>query len=102
MAEITVYGANWCIDTRMSRRFLDERGVLYNWVDIDLDPRGLDLVKDVSNGERIIPVVVLADGAVLVEPSTAKLARTLGVVRNQSALARVQSTVRNWFGRSAA
>ncbi|MDA1349755.1 MAG: NrdH-redoxin [Chloroflexi bacterium] len=72
----------------MSRRFLDERGVPYNWVDIDLDPRGLDLVRDVSNGERIIPVVVLADGAVLVEPSTAELDRKLGVARNQGALAR--------------
>lgn len=31
MTEIKVYGANWCIDTRVSMRFLDERGGFYNW-----------------------------------------------------------------------
>lgn len=78
--EITVYGADWCPDTRRAKRLLDERKVAYKWVDIDRDQAGEKFVIQTNRGNRSIPTIVFADGSVLVEPSndelSAKLYRT--------------------------
>ena len=77
MPNLTVYGADWCADTRMARRVLDNSGVDYDWVNIDEDTEGRAYVEEVSNGNRTIPVLVFADGDMLVEPSRSDLTRKL-------------------------
>ena len=37
-AEITVYGAYWCPDCRVSKAFLGEHQVPYRWVNIEEGP----------------------------------------------------------------
>ncbi|HMC05034.1 MAG TPA: glutaredoxin domain-containing protein, partial [Actinomycetota bacterium] len=34
MADITVYGAPWCPDSRRTKRFLGEARVDFEWVDV--------------------------------------------------------------------
>jgi len=77
--KITVYGAPWCPDCRMSKQFLGEQRIAYDWVDIDQDQEGRAYVQQVNDGKQIIPTVVFQDGSVLVEPTNAQLAAKLGI-----------------------
>ena len=77
--QITVYGAYWCPDCRRSKQFLGEHQIPYNWVDIEQDPAGEQVVIAKNEGKRIIPTIVFADGTALVEPSNAALAAKLGL-----------------------
>jgi len=78
-ANITVYGAYWCPDCRRSKKFLGERMVNFNWVDIEQDETGRAFVEKLNHGKRIIPTIVFEDGSFLVEPTNAELAKKLGL-----------------------
>ena len=77
MPKLTVYGAPWCADTRMARRVLENIDVAYDWVDVDEDTEGEAYVKEVSNGMRVIPVLVFENGDTLIEPSRSELTKRL-------------------------
>jgi thioredoxin reductase (NADPH) len=78
---IVVYGAHWCPDCRRSKQFLGEHQIRYEWVDIEQDPAAEQYVIEKNQGKRIIPLVVLADGDFLVEPTNGQLAEKLGLNR---------------------
>ena len=79
MAGITVYGAPWCPDCRRAKRFLAEQRVPYEWVDIDQNAEGLQLVEKLQKGGRTIPTIVFGDDSVLVDPTDETLAHKLGL-----------------------
>jgi mycoredoxin len=76
--KITVYGTTWCGDCVRARRFLDERLIPYEWVDIVKNAEAQDFVARVNNGHRSVPTIVFEDGSVLVEPSDAELEARMG------------------------
>ena len=76
---LTIYGAMWCSDCRRAKRFLDERGVPYTWIDVDQDDAAAAEVIRINRGMRSIPTLVFADGSTLVEPSNSELAHKLGL-----------------------
>ena len=78
-AKISIYGALTCSDTMRARKFLDEGGIPYEWIDIDDNPEGLNYVKQANNGVRVTPTILFEDGSILVEPSNAQLASKLGI-----------------------
>lgn len=69
MAELTVYGADWCPDCRRSKRLLDRLAVPYSYVDVDADPEALAAMLALTSGRQSIPVVLFPDGHHLTEPS---------------------------------
>jgi mycoredoxin len=71
-ADVTLFGAEWCPDCRRTKRALDAAGVPYVYRDLEADPAAADEAQSIS-GRMSIPVVVLPDGVVLVEPSDADL-----------------------------
>jgi mycoredoxin len=75
---LVVYATAWCGDCRRARRFLDEHGVAYRWIDIDQDPAAEALVRKVNHGNRSVPTLIFPDGSMLVEPGDRELARQLG------------------------
>ncbi|MGC1183791.1 MAG: FAD-dependent oxidoreductase [Candidatus Dormiibacterota bacterium] len=79
MPEITVYGAPWCPDCKRSKQFLSQHRVAFNWVDIDQDHGGLELVEKLQQGGRTIPTIVFGDGDFLLEPTDEELAAKLGL-----------------------
>jgi len=79
MSEITVYGGPGCADCRRSKRFLDEHGIDYAWIDLADDPAAEAKVMRLNRGMRVIPTIVFPDGSVLSEPSDAELAAKLGI-----------------------
>jgi thioredoxin reductase (NADPH) len=77
--QIKVYGAPWCPDCRRSKQFLGEMRIPYDWIDIDQDPSGADVVRQKNDGKQIIPTITFSDGSFLVEPSNNELAQKLGL-----------------------
>jgi mycoredoxin len=72
MSTVIVYGADWCGDCRRSKRLLERLGVDYRWIDVEHDPEKAEEARRIG-GSRSIPVVVLPDQSVLVEPTDAEL-----------------------------
>jgi thioredoxin reductase (NADPH) len=79
MADITVYGAPWCPDCRRAKKFLGEQRVPFDWVDIDGDVKGREIVERLQKGGRTIPTIVFEGGDHLVDPDNEQLARHLGL-----------------------
>ena len=75
---ITVYGADWCEDTRRSLRHLRRLGVAHHYINIDEDLDALDRAKALNNGTRRTPTIELGvGGAALVEPENDTLTGAL-------------------------
>ncbi|HEY5630326.1 MAG TPA: glutaredoxin family protein [Candidatus Limnocylindrales bacterium] len=70
-ATLTVYGADWCADCRRSKRLLAAREVDYAWVDVAAQPE--IRAELTANGYPAIPVIVLPDARILMEPSDEEL-----------------------------
>lgn len=51
MSEITVYGASWCGPCKQVKKWLDDKGIAYDYVDIDEHP------DELPEGYRSIPVI---------------------------------------------
>ncbi|RKT31869.1 glutaredoxin-like protein [Microbacterium sp. AG1240] len=65
-----MFGAQWCIDCRRTKKQLDELGISYEYVDLEADPAAADVAREIS-GRTQIPVVVYPDSTHHVEPSNA-------------------------------
>ena len=72
MADVTMYGAEWCGDCRRSKRQLEGLGVAFDYRDTALSDADRDEAIRIS-GRQSIPVIVLPDGSHLVEPSNPEL-----------------------------
>ena len=71
-----MYGADWCPDCTRTKRALDAAGVGYVYRDLVAEPAAAAEAEAIS-GRKNIPVVVLPDGVVLVEPSDPELLAAL-------------------------
>ena len=75
---ITVYGADWCEDTRRSLRLLRRLGVPHHYLNIDEDLDALECAKAQNGGVRRTPTIDLAlGGPPLVEPDNDTLTGAL-------------------------
>jgi glutaredoxin len=75
---ITVYGADWCEDTRRSLRHLRRLGVAHHYANIDEDVEALRRAKALNGGRRRTPVIDLGvGGTALVEPENGTLTEAL-------------------------
>ena len=71
---ITVYGADWCIDTRRALRHLRRLGARHRYLNIDEDLDALTAAKALTHGERRTPIVDVGLGSEpLIEPDTETL-----------------------------
>ena len=71
---IRMYGADWCADTRLAKRFMQEHDIPYEWIDVELSEEARAMVKQINHGYVSVPTIVLEDGASLTEPSWSDLA----------------------------
>ncbi len=77
--KIKVYGAMWCPDCRRARKFLEERQVEFEWIDLTEHPDEMAAVRKRNAGMESIPTIIFPDGSFVVEPSNEALARKLGI-----------------------
>jgi len=80
--QIKFYGADWCADCHRARFFLDQRGVEYEYINIDKDPSAATEVERINSGMQSIPTILFPNGDVLVEPSNEELTIALEANRN--------------------
>ena len=76
MADVKVYGADWCPNTKSTLAYLDEQGIGYDYVDIDHDRTAAKWVMDHNHGKEKKPTLDVK-GQVLSVPSEAQLAHAL-------------------------
>ena len=76
---MAVYGAPWCPHCKRVKKFLAAHRVRYNFVNIDIEPQAIELLKQLQDGGQIIPTVVYPDGTHEVNPSDEALARRIGL-----------------------
>jgi thioredoxin reductase (NADPH) len=56
---IKVYGADWCSDCVSTKKFLDSKGVDYEYIDITDNKEAITLVEQINNGRRVIPTLMV-------------------------------------------
>ena len=76
-AKIKFYGTSWCPSSWRAKKLLIEKGVEFDWINIDEDPAGREFVIEINDGNRSVPTIVFRDGDILVEPSSNELLNKL-------------------------
>ena len=78
MTPITVYGADWCEDTRRALRHLRRLAVPHRYLNIDEDLDALDCALALNDGRRRTPTIDLGlSGSPLIEPDNDTLTGAL-------------------------
>ena len=66
--EITVYKTDWCGYCIRLTRQLDQAGVPYRTVDVEIDLRAAERVERINGGNRTVPTVEFPDGSTATNP----------------------------------
>lgn len=74
---VVMYGADWCGDCRRAKRVLERLRVDFRWIDVEHDSEKAEEARRIG-GSRRIPVIILPDQTILVEPTDAELEQKLG------------------------
>jgi len=74
--KIKVFGADWCSDCVNAKRFLDSKGVEFEYIDITDNQQAIDLVEKINNGRRVIPTLMV-DGVSFTNPGINGLMKIL-------------------------
>jgi thioredoxin reductase (NADPH) len=77
---VRVLGSRWSPQSYAARDFLSRNQIPYQWIDIDQDEPMRELALSANGGDLSrLPVVLLPDGTVLTQPSTADLGQKCGL-----------------------
>jgi mycoredoxin len=57
MNKITMYTTPWCRDCKAAKKFLGERGIPYEEIDIERDASAAELVMKLNDGMRKVPTL---------------------------------------------
>jgi thioredoxin reductase (NADPH) len=73
---IKVYGADWCSDCITAKKFLNSKGVNFEYIDITDNQQAIALVEKINNGRRVIPTLIV-DGVSFTNPGINGLMKIL-------------------------
>jgi thioredoxin reductase (NADPH) len=76
---LRIVGQRWSLKDHQVRDFLSKNQIPYLWLDPDRSSEAVDLLKRYNLDGRRLPVVMLPDGSVLVQPSQTELAGKIGL-----------------------
>ena len=74
---IKIYGADWCSDCLVAKRFLDEKGIKYEYIIITDNDAAIIFLEKVNNGKRVIPTLDI-DGEIYTNPGINGLMKIIG------------------------
>jgi len=78
---IVVLGRDTCEDTTRSRRYLDERGIAYDYFRVDREPAADEWIRSLNDDVWITPTILFGDPRdpelILREPSDEELGAAL-------------------------
>lgn len=73
---IKVYGADWCSDCVTAKKFLNSKGVDFEYIDITDNQQAIALVEKINNDRRVIPTLIV-DGVSFTNPGINGLMKIL-------------------------
>ena len=73
---IKVYGADWCSDCVTAKKFLNSKGVDFEYIDITDNQQAIALVEKINNGRRVVPTLIV-DGVSFTNPGINGLMKIL-------------------------
>jgi thioredoxin reductase (NADPH) len=76
---VRVIGNRWSPRSNEIRDFLGRNFVPHQWLNVETDETAKQLLQTADVGASSLPVVVLADGSILSNPTIAEVARKLGL-----------------------
>ena len=59
MADVVVYGADWCEDTQHAREYLNRLDVAHDYVNIERDEQAREWVKRENAGKERKPLITV-------------------------------------------
>ena len=77
LMNIKIYGADWCSDCLVAKRFLDEKGIKYEYIIITDNDDVITFLEKVNNGKRVIPTLDV-DGEIYTNPGINGLMKIIG------------------------
>ncbi|WP_116951231.1 mycoredoxin [Jiangella endophytica] len=80
MSQFTMYSTTWCGYCRRLKSTLNREGIVFDEVDIEVDPTSADLVMSLNNGNAVVPTLVFSDGSALTNPSPAQVKERLAAI----------------------
>ena len=82
---VRVVGHRWSARGHAIKDYLARNQLPYRWLDVETDPDAVALAASAGVDAAVDPLVVLADGTVLVAPTNAEIAERVGL-RTRAAL----------------
>jgi thioredoxin reductase (NADPH) len=82
---VRIIGHRWSAEGHRIRDFLARSQVPYRWLDIETDADAAGLLALAGGAQTALPVVVLADGGTLSNPTIEALAERLGIRKQAQA-----------------
>jgi thioredoxin reductase (NADPH) len=76
---IQVVGTRWGALDHAVRDFLSRNGISYRWLNPEIQPEALDILKARGIDDSRLPVVLFNDGSAAVQPSQMELAERVGL-----------------------
>lgn len=64
-----MYSTTWCGFCRRLKLQLDQAGISYEEIDIELDPEAATFVESVNGGNQTVPVIKFPNGTTKTNPS---------------------------------
>ena len=68
-SNFTMFSTQWCGYCKRLKLQLNEAGIEFTEVDIEIDSESAALVERVNGGNQIVPTLLFADGSALINPS---------------------------------
>jgi thioredoxin reductase (NADPH) len=79
VANLRLLGDRWSQSSHAVREFLARNLVPYRWLDVESDPQARDLLEVAQIDAGSLPVLVLDDGEVLVQPDLHEVGARIGL-----------------------
>ena len=76
---IRVIGLRWSASDHAVRDFLSRNRIPFQWLNPELTPEALPLLREKGIDDSKLPVVLFGDGTALVQPSSTELAQKVGL-----------------------
>ena len=76
-AQLTMYTTSWCGYCVRLKKGLDQSGVAFAEVNIELDEAAAVRVMEVNGGNQTVPTLEFSDGSALTNPSVAQVKEKL-------------------------
>jgi thioredoxin reductase (NADPH) len=76
---IRIFGAMWSPACHDVKNFLSRHSIPYQWLDVDRDPANLRTLEELVPGTPQLPVLLMPNGAKLVQPTPQEIAQQVGL-----------------------